>query len=169
MSNKKLCDEARNVLIKLIESIEKLTFDEYTEKISVLSNSSIGEHTRHIIELFQQLLEGVSKSTNIVNYDNRNRNLTLQQNIDFAIESIAKIIYALNKQNQSLQIETLHGESNFLIESNFERELLYNIEHCIHHQAMIKVGLIALGKGESIDPNFGVAKSTLIFRETCVQ
>lgn len=54
------------------------------------------------------------------------------------------------------------------IESNYFRELLYNLEHCIHHQALIKVAVLQLDYLQ-IDPDFGVARSTLEYRKQCVQ
>lgn len=46
------------------------------------------------------------------------------------------------------------------IATNFYRELLYNIEHCIHHQAIIKIAMLHMGKTQ-IPAHFGVAKSTM--------
>jgi hypothetical protein len=55
-----------------------------------------------------------------------------------------------------------------LIESNYQRELLYNLEHCIHHQAMIKVAIIQSSL-VAIDENFGVARSTIEYKKQCAQ
>ena len=55
-----------------------------------------------------------------------------------------------------------------VIESNYYRELMYNIEHCIHHQAIIKIALLHLGKTEIVE-NFGIAKSTIEYRRQCAQ
>jgi hypothetical protein len=48
--------------------------------------------------------------------------------------------------------------------SSFHRELAYCLEHSIHHQALIKIGLIELGALHLIDESFGVAPATLKFR-----
>lgn len=166
MNNTFLATEAKEVLKQLAHFIEQLSFDEYTEKLALLSNSSIGEHTRHIIELFQQLLNGYEIGN--INYDNRKRNINLQENIDFAIESIAKIIKDIEKTNKTLHITTLYNNQEISIESNYYRELMYNIEHCIHHQAIIKIAFLQFGTAK-IDENFGVAKSTIKFRTQCAQ
>ena len=81
--NNKIIIEAKEILLQLIESINLLTFDEYTQKICLLSNSTIGEHTRHIIELFQQLLKGYDTAN--IEYDNRERNRAIQENLDYAV------------------------------------------------------------------------------------
>ncbi len=158
--------EAKDVLLQLLQSISSLSFDEYTQKIHLLSNSSIGEHTRHIIELFQQLLEGYGTAS--IDYDKRKRNIKIQENIDFAVECIANIICVLDKENKPLN---LHIElSNFenIIATNYYRELMYNLEHCIHHQAIIKIAFLYLEKQELAE-NFGIAKSTIKYRDQCAQ
>ena len=165
MKNTKLPVEAKKVLLQLIKSINQLNFDEYTCKIELLSTSSIGEHTRHIIELFQQLLNGYDDA--LIDYEQRNRNITIQENIDYAIECIANIISNLGKENKNIQINSLYNNTS-QIESNYNRELLYNIEHCIHHLAIIKIGLLSMGI-KITDKNFGLAKSTIIYKKKCVQ
>lgn len=162
MNNSSITIEVREVLMQLLASINQLNFDEYTEKISLLSNSTIGEHTRHIIELFQQLLEGYESGQ--IDYDKRKRDIRIQQNIDFATESIAYIIQNLEQSDKPLQLTTVYNNQEMTIESNYFRELIYNIEHCIHHQAIIKIAFLCLGKNE-IDENFGVAKSTILYRK----
>jgi hypothetical protein len=47
------------------------------------------------------------------------------------------------------------------------RELLYNLEHCIHHQALIKVAVLE-SDTIFVNENFGVARSTLNI-EKCAQ
>jgi len=158
--------EAREILLQLAFAIQQLNKDEYKEKIPMLSHSSIGEHTRHIIELFQQLFHGYTLG--VVNYDERDRNTLLQESIDFAVENIAKIVTGLCRDNKELKIGTLYTDNDEGISSNYLRELIYNIEHCIHHQAIIKIGMTLLGKGE-INENFGVAKSTIAYKKQCVQ
>ncbi len=161
MKYKELILEARNVLMDLVDILNQLSVDEYIQKIDLMSNSSIGEHTRHIIELFQQLFEGYH--TGLVDYDNRKRNINIQQNLDYAIETIAIVISQLDKTNQSLNITSLYNQSGEPIETNYYRELMYNIEHCVHHQALIKVALLYLEK-KNISDHFGVAKSTISYR-----
>jgi hypothetical protein len=47
----------------------------------------------------------------------------------------------LEKENKNIELlQIIDGEK--FIESNYFRELLYNLEHCIHHQALIKVAIL---------------------------
>lgn len=162
-SNRSIITDARSVLMQLMEAIQQLNYDEYTLRIPLLSNSSIGEHTRHIIELFQQLL--VDYELGIIEYDKRKRELLIQESIDFACECIAHIVEQLDKANKNLELISVHSSESMRISTNYFRELVYNIEHCIHHQAIIKIGLMQLGKTELIE-EFGVAKATILYRQS---
>jgi hypothetical protein len=57
--------------------------------------------------------------------------------------------------------------AKFICESNYFRELLYNLEHCIHHQALIKVAILQC-ETVTID-NFGVDQTTIEYRNQCAQ
>jgi hypothetical protein len=64
----------------------ELPKDCYAQSCSVLSNSSIGQHTRHIIELYLCLINGYETAD--VSYDRRERNLKLAEELPFAIEQL---------------------------------------------------------------------------------
>jgi uncharacterized damage-inducible protein DinB len=166
MSNNNVLTESKEALLQLVDTINQLTYDEFVEPLSLLSGSTIGQHTRHIIELYQQLLNGYANS--VIDYDNRERNISIQNNIDTAVQAIAEIISTIEREDKPLRISTLYSNNEDGIDSNYYRELMYNIEHCIHHCAIIRIGLIELKKIIE-DDNFGVAKSTLVYRKQCVQ
>lgn len=63
-----------------------------------------------------------------------------------------------------MYLTTSYINQQINVESSYCRELIYNIEHCIHHQAFIKTALFSIGKTE-IEENFGVAKSTIQYRK----
>jgi len=146
--------------------LSQLSDDDYCCPCHDLSNATIGEHTRHIIELFQCLEN--QYETGIVNYDNRKRDYTIQTNTTFAKECIDTILNQVDKENKELQIQQIVDGEELLIQSNYQRELLYNLEHCIHHQALIKVAIIQ-SNSVAIDENFGVARSTIEYRKQCAQ
>lgn len=155
-----------NNLDELIDLLKQLSNDEYSNPCVQLSNSSIGEHTRHIIELFQ-CLENQYVS-GVINYDNRQRNVLIQTDTDFAIQQIVEIQNNLNKPNKNMVLKQNIESHEIITESNYFRELLYNFEHCIHHQALIKVAILQ-HSAITIDTNFGVARSTIEYRNQCAQ
>ncbi|MBF6640412.1 DinB family protein [Flavobacterium sp. J49] len=144
----------------------QLSDDEYCCPCHDLSNATIGEHTRHIIEMFQ-CLENQYES-GVVNYDHRKRDYLIQTNTAFAKECIDTILNQVDRPNKNLQLQQIVDGEELLIDSNYHRELLYNLEHCIHHQALIKVAIIQSDTVD-IDENFGVARSTIEYRKQCAQ
>lgn len=151
---------------EILQLLDQINDVEFTDSHLELSNATIGEHTRHIIELYEVLIHSYDFST--VNYDKRNRNLILQTSISEAKKAIENILTVINKPNKDLVLEQGTTAVFFTVKTNYFRELLYNLEHSIHHQALMKVALLKNPK-INISPNFGVAKSTIEYRKQCVQ
>lgn len=159
-----LINLVRNNLTDFIDLLSLLSDVEFTEKHTELSQATIGEHTRHSIELFQCLIN--QYEIDVVNYDKRERNEYIQNSCKKAINAIQKLLENVNKPNKSLTLQQGIQQPTLSIETNYFRELLYNWEHTIHHQALIKVAMLKL-KHIEIPENFGVAKSTLEYRLQC--
>lgn len=155
-----------NSLNELIDLLNQLSQNEYSNSCAELSDATIGEHTRHIIEMFQCLEN--QYNSGLVNYDKRERNIRIQTDTNFAIESIVLIQQNLDKKNKNIELLQIIDGEEIRIESNYFRELLYNLEHCTHHQALIKVAILQC-ETVTIDANFGVARSTIEYRKQCAQ
>jgi hypothetical protein len=153
-------------LNELVDLLNQLSQKQYSNSCFELSNATIGEHTRHIIEMFQCLEN--QYDLGIVNYDNRARNVRIQTDTTFAIENIVLIQQNLDKKNKNIELLQVIDGEEIRIGSNYFRELLYNLEHCIHHQALIKVAILRC-ENVTIDSDFGVARSTIEYRNQCVQ
>ncbi|MBK8956730.1 MAG: DinB family protein [Saprospiraceae bacterium] len=159
-------DLIHKTLADLSIHIQNLSDPEYAQAIQTLSGSSIGEHTRHIIEFFQELLSGYESGC--VHYDGRKRNPLIQNNRQVAIDCIHQIASQIQLPDKTLQLKSCICSEDQLLATNYHRELFYAWEHCIHHQALIKVGLLELNKTTTDHP-FGVAESTLSYRNQCAQ
>lgn len=161
-----LIPSIKNSLNELIDLLEQMSNTEFSKPCQLLSNSTIGEHTRHIVEMFQCLENNYYSG--IVNYDKRPRNILIQTDTTFAISQIVAIQSLLEKENRKIELQQIIDNEEVRIESNYFRELLYNLEHCIHHQALIKVAVL---QSETIfvNENFGVARSTIEYRKQCAQ
>lgn len=153
-------------LDELLYLLNQLSDHEYSQSCTALSGASIGEHTRHVLEMFQCLEN--SYDSGILNYDNRERNNQIQTETEFAKQCIVTIKMGLKSENKTIYLEQIIDGLNIRIQSNYYRELLYNLEHCIHHQALIKVAVLQF-ENISVDENFGVARSTIEYRKQCVQ
>ena len=161
-----LIQSIKNNLSENIELLRQLTNEEFMQKNPELSNATIGEHMRHIIELFGCLLENYDYG--LINYDDRKRDVLLQTDKNEAIAIIEKYLLEIDKPNKPLSLTHNCFSSIELLQTNYFRELIYNLEHSIHHQALIKVALHSLPHIK-IPSSFGVAPSTLEYRKQCAQ
>lgn len=154
----KQLNEQLNQLAGLLKTI---TPEQYCYKSKFLSNASIGSHTRHIIELLQCLINGYE--TELIDYINRERNLQIETNVELALY----LIEVLKMQSDlSDKIVYIVSEDATTVYSSYSRELVYNIEHIIHHLALIKVSLIELGL-DIVNENFGMAYATIEYKKIC--
>lgn len=163
----KLFEKSAEALDNLLAVLNQLPDQaSYSATCRALSDASIGQHTRHIIELYQCLLAGYE--TGIINYDDRKRNVQLEKDINLAMHAVHDIKLNLQRADKEVFVHCLADEESVSIKSNYYREVLYNLEHCIHHQALIRVALLTID-GLHIAADFGVAHSTLQYRQQCAQ
>ena len=164
-----LQNAVKTVFVQLTATLDNLQQQEYVQPSTSLSNNTIGQHVRHIIELFQCLELGYESG--IVNYENRKRDITIETDKELAKSILLSLHPALEKDNKDLVLEANYdedGNSPLRIATNYYREIAYNLEHTIHHMALIRVGLNELSS-LSLPENFGVASSTVKFRNQCAQ
>lgn len=159
-----LINSINSSLDELIDLLDRLSDKDYSNPCLELSGASIGEHTRHIIEMFQCLEN--QYEIGVVNYDDRKRNKQIQIDTVFAITQINSVKNNLEKENKKIGLQQIIDGEKIIIESNYHRELLYNLEHCIHHQALIKVAIL-MADNLNVSSNFGVARSTIEYRNQC--
>ncbi|MCM5530463.1 hypothetical protein [Parasegetibacter sp. NRK P23] len=157
------------VFHQLNHLLQHLPAHHYKQACHTLMGASIGQHTRHIIEMMQCLAEGYLSGT--VNYENRKRDLLLETCIQTAKDTLGKIEASLPSQDKAIQLEVRYhpdSQEHTVIQTNYFRELIYNIEHAIHHMAQIRTGVQEVAPIE-LPSSFGVASSTLKYREQCAQ
>lgn len=143
--------------------LEQLNTTQFNQKLELLSGSSIGMHVRHITEYYQTVLACQES----ICYDKRARNKQLEQNIQFALATLDRIINQLKRRSPnrtiSLIFNTPLNNKTVTIDSTVYRELYYCFEHSTHHKALIKIALKALNIDNLISNNFGVAPATIKF------
>lgn len=169
-----LLDATRLNLNQLINLLDQLTETEFTSKLDILSKSSIGMHIRHIIEFYQCLIFAVEG--NVVDYDGRKRDCLLENDKSTCVEAIKSIIRSLNVFNTdralTLYCDYSHEDTNenvLKIQTSMLRELQYNLEHTVHHMAIIRIGVNSLSTTAELDTAFGVASSTIRNKKVCAQ
>jgi hypothetical protein len=141
---------------------------QYSHKIEHLGNASIGGHTRHIIELLQCAVKGHARSE--VDYVNRTRNLMLELDKNLAGATIDNLKQAVHLPDIKMKLitEELGGTAKVSVTTTYNREIVYNTEHVIHHLALIKVALIEMNLN-IVDNNFGMAYSTIKYKAALTQ
>ena len=155
----------QNMFDQLSQSIELLTNKQYTAQSDLLFNATIGQHVRHIIELFICLESGYE--TGKVNYDNRKRDIAIETNKELAIQLLSQISNGIGKPNKLLLLESSHDIDEDYIKvlpANYYREIIYNLEHSVHHMALIRIGLREIASIK-VSEDFGVAHSTIQYKK----
>ena len=98
----------KSVFVQLSESLHRLTDAQYIQPSKTLFNATIGQHVRHIIELFICLEKGYDAG--IVNYEKRKRDLVIEADKDFANRLLQEINANLEKPDKKLLLESNYDE-----------------------------------------------------------
>ncbi len=159
----------QHVFAQLNDSIRQTSNDEYRTPSRILTNTTIGQHVRHIIELFLCLEQGYA--TGVVNYEKRERDYRIETDKEFALDLMMHVFNSLEQPNKDLILEAedyCEDVQTVSVPSNYYRELAYNLEHTIHHMALIRVGINEVSSVQ-LPEDFGVAYSTIKYRQQCAQ
>lgn len=146
--------------------LNQVNEQDYNRVLSVLENGTLGRHTRHILEFHECLF--APDQEDIVCYDDRKRNLLLEENIRFASDYINELCDKIDRIdiNKRLLLRCRYEGSEMLMESSLFREIIYTIEHTVHHLAIIRIAISSELKYIRISENFGYADSTIRFLTT---
>lgn len=155
-----------SVLNELLDILSQLTNEQYSEPQPQLSGASIGAHVRHILELFVCLVNQYDADE--VNYELRARDLSIQSDRTVAAKVIQSLFQELDKPNKELMLTQSFDQGILKMKTNYHRELAYNLEHCVHHQALIRVALLSMPE-VVFEDHFGVARATIQYRKQCAQ
>ena len=159
----------QHVFVQLSETLNQLSNEEYMQPSTLLLNATIGQHVRHIIELFQCLVKGYDEG--VVNYEKRKRDYEIESDRELASSLLKNIYQSIERPNKEIILETedyCDTMQVVTIPSNYYRELAYNLEHTIHHMALIRVGVNEVSS-VVLPEEFGVAYSTIKYRQQCAQ
>lgn len=163
-----LLDSNIQVMAQLTDMLQMIDAPLYAHQINS-KNSTIGAHTRHIIEFYQEFMPVLADaSLTDLCYDNRKRELALEHSKDSATEALEAISTSLvetNFANRSITLACIAQPDAPLskMETNLERELMFLLDHSIHHMAIIK--MLAENSDISFDESFGVAGATLVYQK----
>ncbi len=163
-----LADACHAILIQLSSVVEQLDEKDFIKPSPTLSHSTIGQHLRHTLEFFICLESGFARG--VVNYDERSHDKLIETDKYIALGTIHRIREFIARQtdDQPMKLEVGYAADShacITLDTNYRRELTYNIEHAVHHMAIMKIGLREVAPYVSFPADFGVAVSTLRYRE----
>lgn len=156
--------------IRLLDQIDSLLnlLDQnvFTKKHAFINHSTVGQHTRHILEFYHCILQHFPSQR--VCYDDRKRSLDLEQSIILTKEAICHIKNGLSSLADDVSITFVASYSEThdnkeSIPSSLKRELAYAMDHTVHHLAIIKIILNL--EGLKMEEFLGVAPSTIRFNK----
>ncbi len=157
---------AINILSQLRDMVQQIRETDLSRPSRTLSGSTIGQHVRHTTEFFLCLRSGMPDG--VVNYDKRAHDRLIETDKLHALRSIEEAVeFARSlEREQPLKLEVGYDsvkEEYIAVQTNTMRELVYNVEHAVHHMAIIKIGVREIAPYVVLSDHFGVAASTLRF------
>lgn len=160
------CD---NILKQMAEVIDQIDDEYYSKPSSTLHGSTIGQHFRHAIEFFECLKNGDSSGE--INYDKRDHDKNIETSRILAMEVISRLRNFIRTAdaNKALILQVSYnpeGNNTVAVVSNMAREIVYNIEHVVHHMALVKIGIKELMPALQLPHDFGVAISTIKYHRS---
>ncbi|MEH6576426.1 MAG: DinB family protein [Amphritea sp.] len=157
-------DSTVDILDQLHEFIASIDAQSYQESSMPLFDSSIGQHLRHILDMFQALIKNIDAP--LIDYDIRQRGIPLETDQSegiIALNTVRQWLTALTPTdleravNISSEIDIAEQRSA-TFQSSFGRELLFASTHAIHHLALMVT--IAKVMGCQVNSQYGVAPAT---------
>ncbi len=158
-----------SILSQLAAIVNQIDERHFTAPCPSLGNSSIGEHLRHTLEFFLCLECGCD--TGFVNYDKRAHDKLIESDKFIALATIQRIRDFVSAHQQDFKLKLtvgyeLDNEESIEMDTNYFRELTYNIEHAVHHMAIMKIGIREVAAYISLPADFGIAASTIRYKES---
>ncbi|MFA9371841.1 MAG: DinB family protein [Labilibaculum antarcticum] len=165
----KVLSVSKIIINQLIALCRELSSQQYSAPLDLLMNNSIGKHVRHIVE-FYDLLKDSCKGDGVLSYDKREHCKRTETEIKVAVDRFKDILKWLDEidSDVALKLKVSYEktpEEGFEIHTSLERELVYNIEHAIHHMAIIRIAIEREFLDIKLDKHFGLAFSTIRFRD----
>ena len=138
---------------------------DYTRKLPVAFNASIGGHYRHCLDHFRSLVESAMDGD--LNYDHRERGTLIESDRFAALNATRELREGFERLDPiflgrplNVTCKTSYATSGSQASpSTVGREIMYSVAHAVHHYALI--GFMAGVMGLDMPAGFGVAPSTL--------
>ena len=155
-----------------IELIESLSDSQYVHVATPFVSSSIGQHFRHLVDLFFSVVKGSECAR--VDYDNRRRGAEIETSRAVALSELNEIrdwmldlavkpnLVELGSKPIELVSEvTLTDTASVTMPTTLARELIFTSSHAVHHFAIVNI--VAKMQGVKTSKALGIAPATASF------
>jgi uncharacterized damage-inducible protein DinB len=164
--------ESQELIHSVLETLEQgealltqLGDEDYTRKVPIAFNASVGGHYRHCLDHFRSLLNAAHGGD--LNYDHRERGTLIEHDRFAALNATRELCSAFQtlpaeclRRELQVTCKTSYAESGSQVSgSTLGREIMYAVAHAVHHYALI--GIMGGLMGLKMPAGFGVAPSTL--------
>ena len=126
-------------------------------------SGSVGAHVRHCLDHVHAVLD--ASAAGVMSYDHRARQMALEQCRDVAVAALRAASVRLERlatrtPDTALTLESRLDRDGGAIQvgSTLARELVFVLQHTIHHQALVAV--LLAGRGRAVPHTFVFAPST---------
>lgn len=158
-----------HILSQLSDLVSQLNENDFVKPSPALSQSTVGQHMRHTLEFFICFEQGFERG--VINYDQRAHDKLIETDKFIALAAIQRIrdFIVRQQEEKTLKLEVsydLNSDACVVVDTNYTRELVYNIEHAVHHMAIMKIGVREIAPYVSLPADFGIAASTIRHKET---
>lgn len=140
--------------------VARLSDDAYRAGAPEVGLASIGSHVRHVLDFYACFVAQVDGGR--IDYDQRARDPRIETDPRAALASLERATHALAAHERDGTLE-VRMEGGPWTRSSRARELAALLSHAVHHYALIAI--LLRRRGELVDPEFGVAPSTLRYWE----
>ena len=159
-----------------LDCLASLSDEQYLATAKPHVTSTIGEHFRHLLDLFHAIYNAHHKNgersdqvADVIDYNLRRRGHTVETSRQRAVSEITHFIHWLEGITEAelkapvelvTEVSMTHQQAQAM-SSTLERELTFVALHANHHFAMAKVTISLLGM--SVSEDFGLAPATLSY------
>ena len=159
-------------LDQMIGFISELSDTEYQYIARPWFDSSIGQHLRHIVDLYRalQVTNSIADSDlPFIDYDTRRRGAPIETQKCVGLEELSTLRCWMSKissddLDKSVLVSAevaLKSKQVELCHSSFGRELSFASSHLVHHLAIMAA--VAKMAGKDVDSSLGLAPATATF------
>ncbi|MBL7841155.1 MAG: hypothetical protein JNJ75_13515 [Cyclobacteriaceae bacterium] len=162
-----LLNPIRKDILRLCSLVNCLDDLLYVKPFPVISGATLGQHVRHILEFYSCIL--MNTRGELICYDNRKRDLQIETQRSVALDVAERLMEALESIiiDKKICVQANYMETDqhdIFLTSTLFRELAYALDHSIHHQAIIKIGLCEMPAVLERIGELGVAPATVRYK-----